>query len=225
MTKEQVKARIEEIGIVPAIRASSAADALFAAEAVFTGGIPIAEVTMTIPGAIEVISSLAKNNPALIVGAGSVMDLETAKQCVDAGANFLTTTGLDLEVVHFAARQNVGVFPGALTPTEVMAAWKGGADFIKIFPCAQVGGASYIRALRPPFPHIPLIASGGVNQQTAADFILAGAVAVGIGGALIPREAIERRQDHWIYELARRFLAMVKEASDHRHNQRQMVNG
>ncbi len=225
MTKEQVKARIEDIGIIPAIRASSTADALFAAGAVFAGGIPIAEVTMTIPGAMEVISNLAKNNPALIVGAGSVMDLETAKQCVNAGANFLTTTGLDLEVVHFAAKQSIVVFPGVLTPTEVMAAWKAGADLIKIFPCAQVGGSSYIRALRPPFPYIPLIASGGVNQQTAADFILAGAVAVGIGGALIPREAVERRQEHWIGELARRFLAMVRGARGHRHEQRQVVNG
>jgi 2-dehydro-3-deoxyphosphogluconate aldolase/(4S)-4-hydroxy-2-oxoglutarate aldolase len=223
MTKEQVKARIEEVGIVPAIRASSVEDALFAASAVLTGGIPIAEVTMTIPGAIDVISDLAKNNPALIVGAGSVLDLEMAKQCVDAGANFLTTTGLDLEVVHFAAKQNIGVFPGVLTPTEVMAAWKAGADLIKIFPCAQVGGASYIRALRPPFPYLSLIASGGVNQQTAADFILAGAVAVGIGGALIPREAVERRQDHWICELARRFLAMVKGARAHQHDERQVV--
>lgn len=225
MTKEQVKARIEEIGIIPAIRACSVADALFAAGAVFTGGIPIAEVTMTIPGAIDVISNLTRNNPSLTVGAGSVVKLETAKQCVDAGANFLTTTGLDLEVVHFAGQQNISIFPGVLTPTEVMAAWKAGADLIKIFPCAQVGGATYIRALRAPFPYIPLIASGGVNQQTAADFILAGAVAVGIGDALIPREAIERRQDHWICELSRRFLAMVKGARPHRHNQREVVNG
>ncbi len=224
MTKVQIRARIEEIGIIPAIRASSAEGALFAANAVFAGGIPIAEVTMTIPGATDVISNVAKNNSSLIVGAGSVTDLDTAKRCVDAGANFLTTTGLDLEVVDFAAKQDVAVFPGVLTPTELMAAWKAGADLIKIFPCAQVGGASYIRALRAPFPHIPLIASGGVNQQTAADFILAGAVALGIGGALIPREAIERRQDHWICELARRFLSMVKGARGQRHDQRAVVN-
>lgn len=225
MTKQEVKARIEEIGIVPAIRANSATDALFAAEAVCTAAIPIAEITMTIPGAIDVISELAKNDTSLIVGAGSVVDLEMAKQCVGAGAHFLTTTGLDLEVIRFAGEQNIGVFPGVLTPTEVMAAWKAGADLIKIFPCAQVGGASYIRALRPPFPYIPLIASGGVNQQTAADFILAGAVALGIGGALIPREAVERRQDHWIAELARRFLAMVNGARAHRPDQRKVVNG
>ncbi len=225
MTKTEVKARIEEIGIVPAIRASSAADALFAAGAVFTGGIPVAEITMTIPGAIDVISNLAKNNPSHLVGAGSVADLEMAKQCVNAGANFLTTTGLDLEIVHFAGSHNIAVFPGVLTPTEVMAAWKAGSDLIKVFPCAQVGGASYIRALRPPFPHVSFMASGGVNQQTVSDFILAGAVAVGVGGALIPREAVERRQDHWICELARRFLAMVKLARAHRQDQRQVVNG
>jgi 2-dehydro-3-deoxyphosphogluconate aldolase/(4S)-4-hydroxy-2-oxoglutarate aldolase len=224
MTKQDVKVRIEEIGIVPAIRANSAADAVFAAQAVCNAGIPIAEVTMTIPGAIDVISELAKNNTSLIVGAGSVVDLDMAKRCVNAGAHFLTTTGLDLEIVRFAGEQNIGVFPGVLTPTEVMAAWKAGADLIKIFPCAQVGGPSYIRALRPPFPYIPLIASGGVNQQTAADFILAGAIALGIGGALIPREAIDRRQDHWIAELARRFLSMVKGARGHLQ-ERKVVNG
>jgi 2-dehydro-3-deoxyphosphogluconate aldolase/(4S)-4-hydroxy-2-oxoglutarate aldolase len=135
------------------------------------------------------------------------------------GAQFLTSTGLDLDVVHFAVTQNIVVFPGALTPTEIMAAWKAGPDFIKVFPCAQVGGPAYIKALRGPFPHIPLIAAGGVNQQTAGDFILAGAVALGIGGELIPHEAIQRRQEHRIGELARRFLHMVKEARTQRASQ------
>jgi len=212
MKKEQVRARIEEIGIIPAIRVSSPQDAMFAAETVCRSGIPIVEVTMTIPGAIEVITELAQNNPNVIAGAGTVFDLETARRCLDSGAQFLTSTGLDLDIVAFAVRHDIVVLPGALTPTEVMAAWKARPDFVKIFPCSQVGGPSYIRALRGPFPHIPFIAAGGVNQQTVADFILAGAVAVGIGGELIPHEAIHLRQEHWIGELARRFAAMVKDA-------------
>ena len=212
MKKEQVRARIEEIGIIPAIRVSSPQDAMFAAETVCRSGIPIVEVTMTIPGAIEVITELAQNNPNVIAGAGTVFDLETARRCLDSGAQFLTSTGLDLDLVAFAVKHDIVVLPGALTPTEVMAAWKARPDFVKIFPCSQVGGPSYIRALRGPFPHIPFIAAGGVNQQTVADFILAGAVAVGIGGELIPHEAIHLRQEHWIGELARRFAAMVKDA-------------
>ncbi|MBA0085567.1 MAG: bifunctional 4-hydroxy-2-oxoglutarate aldolase/2-dehydro-3-deoxy-phosphogluconate aldolase, partial [Acidobacteria bacterium Pan2503] len=210
--KEQVRARIEEIGIIPAIRVSSPQDAMFAAETVCRSGIPIVEVTMTIPGAIEVITELAQNNPNVIAGAGTVFDLETARRCLDSGAQFLTSTGLDLDIVAFAVKHDIVVLPGALTPTEVMAAWKARPDFVKIFPCSQVGGPSYIRALKGPFPHIPFIAAGGVNQQTVADFILAGAVAVGIGGELIPHEAIHLRQEHWIGELARRFAAMVKDA-------------
>ena len=212
MTKEQVRARIEEIGIIPAIRVSSPQDAMFAAETVCRSGIPIVEVTMTIPGAIEVITELAQNNPNVIAGAGTVFDLETARRCLDSGAQFLTSTGLDLDIVAFAVKHDIVVLPGALTPTEVMAAWKARPDFVKIFPCSQVGGPSYIRALKGPFPHVPFIAAGGVNQQTVADFILAGAVAVGIGGELIPHEAIHLRQEHWIGELARRFAAMVKDA-------------
>jgi 2-dehydro-3-deoxyphosphogluconate aldolase/(4S)-4-hydroxy-2-oxoglutarate aldolase len=212
MTREQVRSRIEEIGIIPAIRVASPEDALFAADAVCKHGIPIVEVTMTVPGALGVISELAAKNSNVIAGAGSVSRVETARRCIDAGAQFLTSTGLNVDLVHFAVGRNVVVFPGALTPTEIMAAWEVEPDFVKIFPCASVGGPAYIRALRGPFPHIPLIASGGVNQQTAGDFILAGATALGIGGELIPHEAIQRRQEHRIGELARRFLAIVKES-------------
>ncbi len=211
-SKDEIRARIEEIGIIPAVRASSTEEALFAAEAVYNHGIPIVEVTMTVPGALDVIGALVRHHPTVITGAGSVADADTAARCVDAGAQFLTSTGLDLEVVHFAVARQVVVFPGALTPSEVMSAVKARPDFIKIFPCASVGGPAYIRALRGPFPHVPFIASGGVNQQTAGEFILAGAVALGIGGELIPHEAIVRRQEHRIGELARRFLQMVKQA-------------
>ena len=209
MKKEEVHARIEEIGVVPAVRVSSADEARFAAEAVSRGGIPIVEITMTVPGAIEVISHLLKQIPEMIVGAGSVLDVETARRCLDAGAQFLTTDGLDLGVVEFAVKQHVVVFPGTLTPTEVITAWKAGSDFVKVVPCAQLGGESYIRALRGPFPQVPLIAAGGVNQLTALNFILAGATALGVGRELIPSEAIRLRQAERINELARRFVSFV----------------
>jgi 2-dehydro-3-deoxyphosphogluconate aldolase / (4S)-4-hydroxy-2-oxoglutarate aldolase len=210
--KEQVRARIEEIGILPAVRVGSAEHARFASEALHRAGIPIAEITMTVPGALEVISDLAQSLPEMIVGGGTVLDVETAQRCVDAGAKFLTSTGYVPEVVEFARKKRMLVIPGALTPTEVIMAWKGGSDFIKIFPCAPVGGENYIRALKVPFPNVPLIAAGGVNQQTASHYILAGASALGVGGELIPREALEHRQEERIHELARRFLARVKDA-------------
>lgn len=209
MRKEEVRARIEEIGIIPAVRTSSAENAQFAADAVSRGGIPIVEITMTVPGAIEVISSIVKSNTDMLVGAGSILDVETAHRCLDAGAQFLTTDGLELEVVDFAVKQRVVVFPGTLTPTEVITAWKAGSDFVKVVPCAQVGGDGYIRALKAPLPHVPLIAAGGVNQLTALNFILAGATALGVGRELIPREAIRLRQSDRIQELARRFVSFV----------------
>jgi 2-dehydro-3-deoxyphosphogluconate aldolase/(4S)-4-hydroxy-2-oxoglutarate aldolase len=212
MTREAVRASIAEIGIIPAVRLSSAEDARFASEAIYSSGIPIVEVTMTVPGAVAVISQLAKQNSALIVGAGTVFDVDTAQQCLDAGAAFLTTPGLDLEIVNFAVKHGTVVFPGAMTPGEIMAASKAGADFVKIFPCAQLGGPSYIRALKAPFPKVALIASGGVNQENASDFIRAGAVALGIGRDLIHPDAIKRREDGWIRELSRRYLSMVKQA-------------
>jgi 2-dehydro-3-deoxyphosphogluconate aldolase/(4S)-4-hydroxy-2-oxoglutarate aldolase len=212
MTKREVRTHIEEIGVLPGIRVSSAEDAVFAAETVHEAGIPLAEITMTVPGAIGVIAKLARSVPDMVVGAGTVLDVDTARRCVDAGARFLTSPGLVLEVVEFAQKQEVVVFPGALTPTEVIAAWKAGADFVKIFSCAAVGGASYIRALKAPLPQVPLIASGGVNQLTAESFILAGASAVGVGNELVPSEALHRRHKGQIFELARRFLSMVKDA-------------
>jgi 2-dehydro-3-deoxyphosphogluconate aldolase / (4S)-4-hydroxy-2-oxoglutarate aldolase len=212
MTRDQIRNRIEEIGIIPAIRLSSAEDALFAAEAVASSGIPIVEVTMTVPGAIEVISELARSNSELVVGAGTLFDVETAGRCLDAGARFLTSPGLNLDIVEFALKMKTVVFPGALTPSEIMAAWKAGADFVKVFPCSALGGPSYIKALKSPFPAIPLIASGGVNQQTAAAFIHARAVALGIGRDLIQPAAIERREREWIRELSLRYLKMVGDA-------------
>jgi 2-dehydro-3-deoxyphosphogluconate aldolase/(4S)-4-hydroxy-2-oxoglutarate aldolase len=212
VNRQDVRRRIEEIGIIPAIRVSSTDDALFAAEAVSRGGIPIVEVAMTVPEAIKVISHVVEHAPELTVGAGSVLDVETARLCLDAGATFLTSDGLDPETVKFAVQQNVVIIPGALTPTDIIAAWKLGPDFVKVVPCGHVGGDSYIRDLKAMFPTVPLIAAGGVNQRTAFNFIAAGAVALGIGGELIPREAIRRRQPDRIAELARRFTNSVNNA-------------
>jgi 2-dehydro-3-deoxyphosphogluconate aldolase/(4S)-4-hydroxy-2-oxoglutarate aldolase len=212
--KEEVRVRIEEIGIIPAVRVEAAEYARYAAEALHRSGIPIAEMTMTVPGAIQVISDVAQSIPEMIIGAGTVLDVETAQRCLDAGANFLTSTGFVPEVVEFAAKKGVLVIAGALTPTEVIHAWKAGSDFVKIFPCGQLGGDNYIRALKRPFPHVPMVAAGGVNQQTASNYILAGASALGVGGELIPKEALQRKQEHRIRELARRFLASVRDARE-----------
>jgi len=212
MNREEVRTCIEEIGIIPIVRVSSAEEARFAAEAVASGGIPIVEMAMTVPGATEVISQLVRMAPEMIVGAGSVLDTEMARLCVDAGAKFLTSEGFDRELVEFAVKEGLAVLPGALTPTEVITAWKASADFVKIFPCAQLGGDSYIRALKAALPQVPLVAAGGVNQLTAGNLILAGATALGVGRELIPPGAIQQRRAGWIQELARRFLELVKTA-------------
>jgi len=212
LTRAEVRARIAEIGIIPAVRVYSESEAMFAAEAISGSGIPIVEVTMTTPGALDVMAQLTRYSTDIVVGAGTLTDVDTARRCLDAGAGFLTSPGLDLEIVEFALKRDVAVLPGALTPSEVMAAWKAGADFVKVFPCSANGGPDYIRALKAPFPHIPQIASGGVTQKNPADFILAGAAALGIGQHLIHQNAIKRRQRERIHELARRYMGMVGDA-------------
>jgi 2-dehydro-3-deoxyphosphogluconate aldolase/(4S)-4-hydroxy-2-oxoglutarate aldolase len=211
MKREEIKARIGEIGILPGVRVDNAEDALYAAETVYHAGITVVEITMTVPGALGVISQLAQRYPDLVVGAGTVLYAETAARCLDAGASFLTSTGLVKEVVDFALGRDVVVFPGAMTPTEVITAWKMGVDFVKIFPAGPIGGDQYIRSLKIPLPQVSLIASGGVNQLTATSFIRAGATAVGVGVELMPKDAIRLRQDHRIHELARRFMGFVAE--------------
>ncbi|MGD0471380.1 MAG: bifunctional 4-hydroxy-2-oxoglutarate aldolase/2-dehydro-3-deoxy-phosphogluconate aldolase [Terriglobales bacterium] len=211
MRREEVRTRIEEIGIFPGIRVKSADQAIYAAETLYRAGIPVAEITLTVPGAIGVIRKLVESFPDMVVGAGTVLDRETAERCLEAGARFLTSTGFVPEVVEAALKGNVVAIPGALTPTEVIAAWKAGADFVKIFPTAPVGGDRYIRSLRLPLPQVKLIAAGGVNQQTATGYIMAGASAIGVGEELLPRDALQRHQEHRIHELARRFLNFVKD--------------
>lgn len=212
MTKNEVRKTIEEIGIIPCARVNVPDRARFAADALYASGIPVVEIPITLREAPQVIEELAKRYPDLVVGAGTVLDEESARRCVDAGARFLTSPGFVPEVVAHAKKSEVVVFPGVLTPTEVIAAWKAGADFVKVFPTAPVGGPDYVRALKVPLPQIPLIVTGGVNQLTAFDFILAGATAVGVGTELLPKLALANHQKERIHELARRFLELVKEA-------------
>lgn len=213
MTKEENRKRIADVGIIPVVRASSPYQALLAAEAVCAGGIPIVEVTMTVPGAIEVIGQLAKTaGHDVLIGAGTVLDADTAQRCLDAGAEFLVSPGFDLQTVQLAREKGILVIPGALTPTEVITAWNAGSDLIKIFPCGTVGGAKYIKALKGPLPQVPMIPTGGVNLDTAADFILAGAEALGVGGELVSASALKSGKTNEITEAARRFVAIVREA-------------
>jgi 2-dehydro-3-deoxyphosphogluconate aldolase/(4S)-4-hydroxy-2-oxoglutarate aldolase len=213
--KFEVRGWFEETGIVAAIRVKSSEDALFAAEAVAGGGVVVIEIPLTVPLAFKVITHLVKTVPGIVVGAGGVTNPETAQACLDVGAQFLTSDGLHSTMIEFASKQDVVVIPGALTPTEVITAWEAKSDFVKVVPCAQIGGETYIESLHQMFPNIPLIASGGVTQQNASKFILAGALAVGVGRELIPKEAIRLRQVDRIGELARRFLSIVKSGRDH----------
>jgi len=205
-----VAKRIREIGIIPVIRASSGDEALMAVDAVSSGGIPVVEITMTVPGAIEIIRQAAKSRGSqILVGAGTVLDADTAKQCLDAGAEFIVSPGFDLETVRRVKSEGKLIMAGALTPTEVIAAWKAGSDFVKVFPCGQVGGAAYIKALRGPFPQIPFVPTGGVNLTTAADFLAAGAAALGVGGELVQPTALKEKKPEVIADAARKFVEIV----------------
>jgi len=213
LNKQQVRSRIEQIGIIPVIRVSSEREAHIAAEAVCKGGIPLIEITMTCPGAINVIRHLTKTGDSeILIGAGTVLNAEDARHCLDAGAQFLVSPGFNRATVEFAARESKLIMAGALTPTEIIEAWSAGSDLVKVFPCGQVGGAKYIKALKGPLPQIPLVPTGGVNLSTAAEFIEAGAAALGIGGELIQPEALKSNKPELIVEIARKFLEIVSTA-------------
>ena len=212
MRKSEVQEKILEIGIVPVVRASSTQQAILAAEAVASGGIPIVEITMTVPGAIEAIAHLTRSAGHVLVGAGTVLDAATALRCLEAGAEFLVSPGFDAEMVQIAREHAKVVMAGALTPTEVITAYKAGSDFVKIFPCGNVGGPGYIRALKAALPQIPMVPTGGVNLATAADFLRAGAAALGIGGELVSRAELEAGNAGAITATARRYVAAVSEA-------------
>lgn len=213
MDKQEVRDQIVEVGIIPVVRASSPREARIAADAVCEGGIPIVEITMTVPGAVEVIRELTRNGSCkALVGAGTVRNADVAHRCIDAGAQFLVSPGFNSQTVELAVREGILMMAGALTPSEIMSAWVAGTDLVKVFPCGQVGGARYIKALKGPFPEIPFVPTGGVNFTTAAEFIQAGAVALGIGGELVQAEALKTNKPEIIVENARIFLAIVKEA-------------
>ena len=212
MTKTQSAAKIREIGLIPIIRATSGKHALHAAEAVCAGGVPIVEITMTVPGAIDLITQLAKTlGNEVLIGAGTVLDAETAQHCIDAGAEFIVSPGLDVDTIRHVNRLGKLMAAGALTPTEVIQAWKSGSDFVKIFPCGTVGGAKYIKALKAPLPQIPMIPTGGVNFETAADLIRAGAEALGVGGELVSAAALQAGNTKEITEAARKLVGIVRE--------------
>jgi len=213
MNRTEVFQRIIEVGIIPVIRGTSAEDALLAAEAVSRGGIPIVEITMTVHGAIEAIRDLVKQRGAdMLIGAGTVLDAQTARRCLEAGAQFLASPGLDLDTVKLARSQGTVIFAGALTPTEVIAAWKAGSDFVKVFPCNALGGARYIASLKGPLPDVPLVPSGGVSLETAPELLLAGSAALAVGGELLDTAAIKARQFDSITQNARRFISLVQKA-------------
>jgi 2-dehydro-3-deoxyphosphogluconate aldolase/(4S)-4-hydroxy-2-oxoglutarate aldolase len=215
MKKQEVRARIEKIGIVPVIRASSAEEARFAADCVAKGGVPIVEITMTVPGAVEVIRELVKAMPQVLVGAGTVLNEDSARQCADAGAQFLVTPGFNASAVAAARERDLLIMVGALTPSEIMAASAAGADFVKVFPCGSMGGPKYLQALRGPFPEVPFVPTGGVNLETTAAYIRAGAAALGVGGEMVAKAALMARDADAISKLATLFVDLVRDARRH----------
>lgn len=213
MTRETTCRRIEEVGIVPVVRASSPELAVRAADAVLAGGISIFEITMTVPDAVSVIRSLvARFGDRAVVGAGTVLDADAANRCIDAGAAFVVSPGFDAATVAAAHARGVPAMPGALTPTEVITAVKAGADMVKIFPASAVGGPKYLRALRGPLPDVKLLPTGGVNATTAGDYIAAGAAALGVGSELVDPAALARGEDAVLTERARELVAAVRKA-------------
>ncbi len=211
--KSDILREIMEVGIVPVIRANSAEEALQVVDAIKNGGVSTLEITMTVPGAVKVIEELTRRiGKDTVVGAGTILDPETARICILAGAQYLVCPSLNLETIALCRRYDIPVFPGALTPTEVITAWQAGADMVKVFPCNAVGGASYIKALKAPLPQVDLIPTGGVSLKTAADFIKAGSSALGVGADLVDLAALRAGNAAQITENARRFVEIIREA-------------
>jgi len=218
MTSKEILAFITEVGIVPIVRTSSAESAIQAVEAIYNGGVRAAEITMTVPGAIHALEKLADRfGGKLILGAGTVLDPETARACMLAGAEFFVTPSLRLSTIEMAKRYSKVICPGALTPTEVLAAWEAGADMVKIFPCGNVGGPKYIKALKGPFPQIEMIPTGGVNLETTGDFLKAGACAVAVGSELVDAKTVKEGRFDIIENRARQYLAAIAQARAEMH--------
>ena len=213
MTSQEILGFITGIGVVPIVRVSSAQAAVQAVEAIYRGGVRAAEITMTVPGALRALETVADSlGDKMMLGAGTVLDPETARACMLAGANFFVTPALRVATIEMAKRYSKVIFPGALTPTEVLTAWEAGADAVKIFPCGNMGGPKYIKALRGPFPHISMIPTGGVNLETTGDFLKAGACAVAVGTEMVDARTIAEGRFDVIEERARQFLACVAKA-------------
>ena len=218
MTSKEILAFITEVGIVPIVRTSSAEGAIQAVEAIYNGGVRAAEITMTVPGAIHALEKLADRfGGKLILGAGTVLDPETARACMLAGAEFFVTPSLRLSTIEMAKRYSKVICPGALTPTEVLTAWEAGADMVKIFPCGNVGGPKYIKALKGPFPQIEMIPTGGVNLETTGDFLKAGACAVAVGSELVDAKTVKEGRFDIIENRARQYLAAIAKARSEMH--------
>jgi 2-dehydro-3-deoxyphosphogluconate aldolase / (4S)-4-hydroxy-2-oxoglutarate aldolase len=213
IAKSEVLQRLRAGALLPVIRVPTAEDALAMCEILVAAGITNLEVPLTVPGGVEVIRELCERlGDRVLVGAGTVLDEAAAEACLAAGARFIISPGLDLATVAFCKRAAVAVIPGALTPTEVITAWKAGADIVKIFPASAVGGAAYLRALKAPLPHVEMVPTGGVSVDTAADFIKAGAVALGVGGDLVDLPALREGRGADIGAKARRYIEVVRVA-------------
>src|SRR6266478_2264050 len=213
MTKQQILSFIIDIGIVPVVRTSTAEGAIKAIDAIHRGGVRAAEITMTVPGAIHALEKLADRfGSQIVLGAGTVLDPETARACMLAGAQFFVTPSLKVSTIEMVKRYSKVICPGALTPTEVLTAWEAGADVVKIFPAGNVGGPKYIKALKGPFPQIEMIPTGGVNLETAGDFLKAGACAVAVGGELVDAKSIKEGKFEVIADRARQYLACIAKA-------------
>ena len=212
-SREKAIGLIREVGLVPIVRAPSPEDAFRAAEAIISGGIGVAEITMTVPNAIRVMERVAERyGDKVLLGAGTILDPESCRAALLAGAEFIVTPSLDVRVIEMARRYSKPCFPGALTPTEVLTAWQAGADMVKIFPAGPVGGPKYIKALKGPFPQIDFVPTGGVNLETTPEFIKAGAAAVAVGGELVDLKALREDKLEVITSNARRFLDAVRSA-------------
>lgn len=210
MQKVEVLSALREIGLVPVLRAESEEQALALASAIAAGGVNVLEVTMTVPGAIRVMRRLAEERPDILIGAGTVLDPETARMCILEGASFVVSPALNVKTIEMCHRYGVAVLPGALTPTEIVTAWEAGADVVKVFPASALGGAKYLKSVKAPLPQVELIPTGGVSQATAAEFLEAGAFALGVGADLVDLKAIAKGQPETITENARKYLAIVR---------------
>jgi 2-dehydro-3-deoxyphosphogluconate aldolase/(4S)-4-hydroxy-2-oxoglutarate aldolase len=211
VTKTEVLAELKAIGLVPVLRAESAEQAIAIAGAIADGGVTVLEVTMTVPGAIEVMRRLAEERPDILIGAGTVLDAETARMCILEGAQFVVSPALNVKTIEMCHRYSIAVLPGALTPTEVVTAWQAGADVVKVFPASAMGGAKYLKALKAPLPQVELIPTGGVSVATAREFLEAGAFALGVGGDLVDHKAVNEGRAHVITETAKRYLEVVRD--------------